>query len=179
MQTDNWYILHVLTGKEQDVTAAALRLNDVDAFVPMEVILERVDNEWTSVPRILFPGYVFVRTERLDARRYYQFKRIPGVLRLLGLNDGDIPRCVPSEEIELLFGPDGYCMVGISTGTRQPSGKIKITGGPLMSLQDRIVKVDTRQCRATVELPLLGRPHMVVMALRVEPTSSPTEAEAE
>ncbi len=177
MRMDNWYVLHVRTGHELPVAEAARGLSGVAAFTPIETIYERHGGEFRELQRLLYPGYVFVQTERLHAQRYYEFKRIDGVIRLLGLADGDIPRSVPEAEMQELLGMmDDQYVIGISHGIHDGNGKIKITGGPLASLRGRIVKVDTRQRRAVVRLSLMGQPQTVSVALT---TSNPAEPEAE
>lgn len=177
MRTDNWYVLHVRTGQEMCVAEAVRNLPGAAALVPSVILTERRDGKREECSRLLYPGYVFAQTERLNAQRYYDFKRIDGVLRLLGLDDGDIPRCVPESEMQTVMDITGDTQtIGISHGIKDASGKIKIVDGPLKSLQGRITKIDTRQQRATVRLSLMGHAQIVSVALI---TSSPTEPEAE
>ena len=93
MRMDNWYVLHVRTGQEMGIAEAVRKLPGAAALVPSVILTERRDGKREECSRLLYPGYVFAQTERLNAQRYYDFKRIDGVLRLLGLDDGDIPRC--------------------------------------------------------------------------------------
>ena len=61
-----------------------------DAVVPIESKLIRSKGEWTTQPHILFDGYVFVRMD-YEWSKYYVFKGIPNIIRLLGGGTSPIP----------------------------------------------------------------------------------------
>lgn len=179
MRTDNWYVLHVRTARELPVAEAARALEGVAAFVPMETLMLRHGDDYPEVRRLLYPGYVFVQTERLSAARYYEFKRIDGVIRLLGLADGDIPRSVPESEMaELLALMDNDCVIGVSRGVRRDNGKVEVTDGPLLGMKGRILKVDARQHRAVVRLSLMGQSQTVTLGLIVNSPTEPADEES-
>lgn len=179
MRTDNWYVLHVRTGRELAVAEAAEGLEGVKSIVPIYTLEERHDGEWSTAHKLLFPGYVFVQTERLHAQRYYELKRLDGVIRLLGLAEGDIPRSVPEEEMaELLNLLDQDHMIGISEGVRKENGKVEIMAGPLAGLHGKIIKVDARQRRATVKLTLMGRSQTIRLALAISNPDLPEDEQS-
>lgn len=179
MQRDNWYVLHVRTGRELAVAEAARELDGVKSIVPIYTVEERHDGVWSKAHKLLFPGYVLVQTERLHAKRYYEFKRLDGVIRLLGLSDGDIPRPVPAAEMDdLLSLMDTGCKIGISEGIRKENGKVEITAGPLTGLQGKIIRIDARQRRATVRLTLMGRSQIIRLALAISNPESPEDEQS-
>ena len=129
MRMDNWYVLHVRTGQEMGIAEAVRKLPGAAALVPSVILTERRDGKREECSRLLYPGYVFAQTERLNAQRYYDFKRIDGVLRLLGLDDGDIPRCVPESEMQTVMDITGDTQTaGISHGIKDAGGLEKPSG---------------------------------------------------
>ena len=65
----------------------------------------------------------------------------------------------------LLFARSGRDF-GVSFGERS-NGETVITSGPLTALQERIVKVNPRGRRATVELTVLGEARRIEVGLVV------------
>lgn len=122
----------------------------------------------------MFPSYVFIRVG-MSPRNYYYIKQLPRVIRLLGTNG---PEAVPDEQMEtvLLFSPDGRDF-GMSVGEKI-DGKTVITSGPLAKLEARIVKVNARGRRATVEVPVLGETHRVDVGIIVKQTAAQGDEKA-
>lgn len=150
-----WHALQVLTGKEQDV-AAMLRRIGIQAVAPEEQCLERRGGEWQTVRKTLLPGYVLIHVD-MTAILYYNLTRKPHVLKLIG-GAGDKFAPIPDDQIMVLHGlmlrgdDPAY---GISHGRRGPDGRIEFVSGPLARIDPaRILKVDARRRRATVEIAL-------------------------
>ena len=162
-----WYVAQVLTGSEEE-TARQLTAAGMEAIAPAEVLYERRHGKWRLIRRMVFPGYVFIRAE-LKPRTYYNIQRQPRVIRLLG---GGTPEPVPEEQMAavLLFSPDGRDF-GISQGTRTEAGTV-VTSGPLTALEDRIVSINARARRASVEIDVLGRTHRVEAGILVSRAST-------
>lgn len=167
-----WYVAQVLTGNEEE-TARRLTAAGLEALAPAQIIHERRHGKWRLVRRMVFPGYVFVQAA-LGPRTYYNIQRQPHVIRLLGGNE---PEPVPEEQMAavLLFSPDGRDF-GISHGKRA-DGKTVITSGPLVALEDRIIKVNARARRATVRIGVLGETRQVDAGLIVSKPSTAGAAE--
>ena len=118
MMNIKWYVLYVNTGQEHAV-AEQLRHRGYDAIVPIENKLIRSKGKWITQPHILFDGYVFVRMD-YEWSKYYVFKGIPNIIRLLGGGTSPIPLTDTESEFiltlsELLktpsvlkFTDDGY-----------------------------------------------------------------------
>ena len=157
-----WYVAQVLTGTEE---AAADKLNSagMEALAPAQVLQERRHGKWWPVRRIVFPGYVFIRVG-MSPRAYYYIKQLPHVIRLLG-TDG--PEAVPDEQMEIVqtFANDGRDF-GMSEGDKI-DGKTVITSSPLAQLEGKIVKVNARARRATVEVPILDATYQVDVGIIV------------
>ena len=150
-----WHALQVLTGKEQDV-AAQLRRVGIQAIAPEEQSMERRSGAWETIRKTLLPGYVLIHVD-MTVTLYYNLTRKPFVLALIG-SAGDRFAPIPDEQILVLHGlmlrgdDPAY---GISHGRRGADGRIEFTSGPLAGIDPaRILKVDARRRRATVEISL-------------------------
>lgn len=152
MMNIKWYVLYVNTGQEHAVVEQ-LRHRGFDAVVPIESKLIRSKGEWTTQQHILFDGYVFVRMD-YEWSKYYVFKGIPNIIRLLGGGTSPIPLTDTESEFiltlsELLktpsvlkFTDDGY----------------ETVSGFLAENKDKIVKVQKRYKKATVKITLASEP---------------------
>ena len=77
-----WYVIQVMTGKEDDI-AGKLKEQGIRALVPKENRLIRSGGSWSQREYILFTGYVFLNMN-YNADNYYKVKGIPGVIQFLG-----------------------------------------------------------------------------------------------
>jgi len=161
----DWYILHVLTGKEADVAEAIKRnFTDIKALVPQRTLKEQKQGKWRFVTRTLFPGYVFIAVKVFDICMYHMLKAIPAVIRMLG---GERPEKVSLDEMQVVLrlGGDGDPL-GISDAFIQ-GGRVTIVSGPLVGLEGQIVKVDARRFRVKVNIFLMNEPRLVELGLNV------------
>jgi transcription antitermination factor NusG len=85
MQSDAWFVLHVMSKHEKRV-AQHLTARAVEYYLPLYAERSRWSDRTVQLDRPLFPGYVFVRN--LNGSRIPVIST-PGVLRLLGTNDCD------------------------------------------------------------------------------------------
>ena len=168
---DSWYALQVSTGREGDVTAMLHRCG-IQAIAPAVGRLERKGGKWEMVNRRAIPGYVFVRCI-MTAPLYYHLTGKPHVLRLLGQAGGRYT-AIPEGQISWI-GALHEATGGraeASWGVKRADGTVEIVAGPLLTLADRIVKVDARGRRATVELELYDDKYQIDMALDVTNTQT-------
>ncbi|MFZ1941604.1 MAG: transcription termination/antitermination NusG family protein [Terracidiphilus sp.] len=80
-----WYVLHVVANHEKRV-AQHLTVRSLEHYLPLYTERSQWTDRIVALERPLFVGYVFVRFEP-GARS--SVISTPGVLRLLGENDGD------------------------------------------------------------------------------------------
>ncbi len=169
-----WYVLHVMTGKETDTKAVIKRdIPDITATVPEEEIvtmapqrrlMERKNGKWKIVIKNVFPGYVFIRAE-MSAELYYKLTGIPSVIRILGANG---PHPVPPDEMQtILWLTNDGDVLDISEVTMTEGSKIKVIAGPLVGLEGNIVKIDARRHRAKVQLVLMGEQRIVELGINL------------
>jgi len=157
----NWYVVHCLTGKEEDVKG---RVQDagVKAVVPRRILKERRGGMWRDVERTVFPGYVFVRS-LMTIADYYAVRHVPGVIRILG---NSRPEALAEEEITLILK---LSMDGDPLGLSEvfvEGGKVAVVSGPLKGLEGRIIKLDARRFRARVNITMMGEPRIVELAVK-------------
>lgn len=166
----NWYVVHCLTGHEEDVRSKIKGDDIARAVVPIELVVvprrimrERRKSNWVDVERVLFPGYVFLQADMTPAA-YYNIKSIAGVIRVLGT-----PRPVPlmEDEITLLLqlSVNGNPL-GMSEALDE-GGKVTVISGPLKGLEGNIIKLDKRRFRAKVNVAIMGEPRVVELAVSV------------
>ena len=68
----NWFVVWVMTGKEQDVLAAIEGAPGVtQALCPMEQLWYRREGRWENRIQAMIPGYVFIRCA-MDTTIYYR-----------------------------------------------------------------------------------------------------------
>lgn len=167
---DSWYALQVVTGREADV-AAMLRRCGIQAIAPAVARSERKDGLWVTVVRCAIPGYAFVRCT-MTTPLYYHLTRKPHVLRLLG---GAEYTAIPDDQarwIEALSAAAGHA-TETSTGAVDEAGEVQITGGPLLGLRDRIIRIDARRRRATIAIELYEDTYEVDLGIEVESDKHP------
>lgn len=163
---ENWYAVFVRTGEEEKVKERLnYRFNDrLRILVPKRKIKERKNGAWTYVIKTLFPGYVLVYG-KIAIEEYYQFKNVPGLLKLL--RSGYEPLIIDPYEMaiinKLICNSD---TVGFSNILME-NGKIVVADGPLVSLEGRIISINHRKGRAKVSLDFMGEQRTVELGVSV------------
>lgn len=160
----SWYVLHVLTGSEDDVKKVAKK-NGYKALAPKRKLKEKSGGVWKNVERILIPGYVFVDSE-MTPNDYYLLSAISGVITILrGASDG--PEVVPEDEMKVIFRlSQDDDLVGISDIYIEGE-KIIVASGPLLGMEGNILKVDKRRFRAKIAFKIAGSEKVVELGINV------------
>ncbi len=159
---NDWYVLHVKTGREHDTKAVLNRdLPGVVSLVPERILRERINGKWKEVSRNLLPGYVFINAF-METDLYYKLTAIPSVIRILGSGK---PDPVPLDEMQVILrlSNDGDPL-GLSE-IYHIGNKICVASGPLAGMEGQIVKVDARRFRAKVNISLMGEPRIVELGI--------------
>ena len=64
-----WYVVQVRTGTEEKIKSQCLKMIEgeilTQCFVPYYVEKKKYQGAWHTEKRILFPGYIFMVSERL------------------------------------------------------------------------------------------------------------------
>lgn len=121
----------------------------------------------------VFPGYVFLETDRIDEEIFSTVKRLPGFYRFLESNDRVRP--LAGDDLELVTHFVRYGdVIGKSRVTFDENSRIEVKDGPLAGLEGRIVKVDRRKQRAKVRLDLYEDSFLVDFGFELlDPAGSP------
>ena len=164
----NWYVIQVLPKNEyRSCAKIKSRVESglyADCFVPQAEYVLKKNGLYEKRIRPLFPGYIFVITDRVDAF-YEELKKIEGFKRIL--KEGDVFTPISKEEAAFIAGlTDDDYSIGMSEGYILDS-KVYITSGPLLGREGIIKKIDRHKRTAVIEFTFLGQPQLVRMPLEV------------
>ena len=166
---DNWYVVQVRTGKEEEIAKKLQFHIDHDilleCFIPHCVRKKKFRGQWQLVEEVLFRGYIFVITDKIDDL-YTQLKKVPDLTILLGNDGEEIFPVYPQEALFLSrFSTENH-IVDFSKGYINGDA-ISIIEGPLMGLEGHITKIDRHKRVAYVDVNLLGRVSTVQVGLEI------------
>lgn len=156
------YVIYVQSGREHDVVAA-LRDKNINACAPTHELSERHKGVWRTVRRIIFQGYVFIRSERITDEIYYAVKNTAGVVRFLGRPPAPLPK---AEEVRLRWILDTENLT-VSRGYINRN-KVTITEGLLKDREHCIVKYSRRRKRCTLYCEINSRRHYFDVAAELD-----------
>ena len=108
---------------------------------------------WHETLAPVFPGYLFVQVEEIDADLFHRLRTIPGFVRFLPSNETRSPLDQRDQETLMHFLSFGE-IVDRSRVVFDENSRIRVLAGPLKGLEGHIVKVDRRKGRAKVRLQL-------------------------
>lgn len=149
-----YYVLQVVTGTEQLIKEMLSQLEIINP--QRKMIIRRKGKEITEV-KTLFPGYLFLKTDDLDIQLLKDTKHIIKIL-----NDYTTPVPLSREDIDTLLPilkpgikPE------ISNIKYDEDERIVVINGPLKDFEGKIIKVDKRKKRATVQIEMYNKFHKI------------------
>lgn len=161
-----WYVIQVMTGKEADI-AGKLKEQGIRALVPKENRLIRSGGTWKHKEYVIFSSYIFLDMS-YNAENYYKVKNVPGVIRFLG--DSRNPSrltYLEAEWIVLLTGKDNEPIQ--PTVVRVDEAEhLKVVSGVLERFENRIIKYDKRNRKATFEITICNEVKEVQLSIELE-----------
>ncbi len=153
-----WYVIHTMSGLEQKCKQQCQQYIDQTAyremFIPMYKTKKHFKQEWHEVEKTLFPGYLFVDTDDIDAviiglKKIRQYTKV--------LKDGDMVSPIRKDEQDFLaLMMDADHIVQYSEGFLI-GDEVYITSGPLKKVQGWIRTVDRHRRIAKMDVPIFGR----------------------
>lgn len=163
-----WYVVQVRTGTEESIrTQCEKRMSGEvleRCFIPYYEESKRIRGRWTVLEKVLFPGYVFLITEKLE-KVYNQLYGVIGLTKLIGTGREIVP--LREEEIAFMQGIGGENqIVEMSEGVIEQSS-VRITSGPLMGMEGLIKKIDRHKRKAWLEVPMFGRIQTVQVGVEI------------
>lgn len=153
-----WYAVQVKTGEEEKTKLICNKLISGDilkeCFIPYYERTKKYKGSWHQLVEILFPGYVFMISDRKDDL-LVKSKKIPGLIKILGDGNEVIP--LNDREIDFLvqFGEENH-IIKFSKGYLE-NEIIRITEGPMKNFTGRIKKIDRHKRTAVIEMDFFGR----------------------
>lgn len=162
-----WYVIQVYTGKELEIAKQCReRVADEgeDVFVPLAERWTKIRGERTLITSRLFPGYVFIETEKIEDF-YKRLNRIYAMTKVLRTGDEMTPIQKEEEEYLRKLGGQEH-VVKYSEGYIE-GDKLVVTSGPLKDFEGRIKKILRHKRLVVMDVPLLGHTVEVTLGLGV------------
>lgn len=163
-----WYVMQVRTGTEENICIQCKKDIEEDVlekcFLPYYEEKRRVQGEWRTLKKVLFPGYVFAITKDME-KLYQQLKKVIGLTKLLGTGREIIPLTEKEVAFLVRFGGEDQ-VVAMSEGIIIGS-KVIVNSGPLQGMEGYIRKIDRHKRRAYLEIPFFGRTQNVQVGLEI------------
>lgn len=155
---DNWYVIQVMTGKEEETRKHILSLVNplliTECFIPRFKQMKKYQGAWHKDEKIMFPGYLFMVTDHIDDV-YVGLKKVPTLTKILGQKDEIIMPLPVSEVLLLSKFADADHIIDVSLGFIE-GDKITVTSGPLMGQEALIKRIDRHKRVAEVEVTFFG-----------------------
>ena len=171
-----WYVIHTYSGHENKVKTnlekkvqnEGLSETISQVIIPSEAVAEIRDGKRRTTTRKVFPGYVLVEMDLLDAPKgsdedmktqelFQKIRDIPGVTGFLGAGSKPVP--LKQDEIENIMAQSG------SRGERprpkltfSVGERVKVIEGPFANFSGRIQEVNDEKGKLIVEISIFGRP---------------------
>jgi transcriptional antiterminator NusG len=164
-----WYVIQVFTGREMEIAQKCrdrIMEEGEDVFVPLAERQTKIRGEWQIVRTKLFPGYVFIDTERIEDF-HIRLKQIKGMTKVLRTGETMTPLQEEEERYLRRLGldEDGH-VVEYSEGYLEGE-KLVVTSGALEGYEGRIKKILRHKRLVVLEVPLMGRTVEVTLGLGV------------
>jgi transcriptional antiterminator NusG len=154
-----WYAIQTYTGQEFD---ARDRINEIEDCPGLQecFVLEyetqiKFRGQWVTRIKSLFPGYVFVVTDDVDAL-HNRLRKIPLYTKILGTDAGFVPLSDSESEWISAFTDADNRTIAMSEGIME-GDEIIILSGPLMNRTGWIKKINRRKRLAFLEIEMFGR----------------------
>ena len=162
-----WYVIQVYTGRELEIAQQCrdrVAEEGEDVFVPLAERWTKIRGERTLITSRLFPGYVFIETERIEDF-YKRLNRIYGMTKVLRTGDEMTP--IQKEEEEYLRRLGGEEHVAKYSEGYIEGDKLVVTSGPLKDFEGNVKKILRHQRLVVMEVSLLGQTVEVTLGLGI------------
>ena len=163
-----WYVMQVRTGTEESICRQCRNVIGSEVlercFIPYYEEKKRYKGRWHTQEKILFPGYVFMITDKIEELSL-ELRKVIGLTKLLGTGK-EIAPLTSDEERWLLKLGGSKQKVEISEGIIE-EGNLRITDGPLTGMEESIKRIDRHKRKAYLEVEMFGRMVEVQVGLEV------------
>lgn len=153
-----WYVVHTYSGYESKVktdiekTIKNRHLEDsiLEVLVPMQDVVEFKNGIAKSVPKKMFPGYVFIHMVKNDVT-WYLVRNTRGVTGFVG-SDSKEPKPLEDSEIERLFAKEEKVQVDFEIGDM-----VEVTSGGWVGRRAVVADINIPERKVTITAELFGR----------------------
>lgn len=163
-----WYVMQVRTGTEANICRQCdARIPEAilqKCFIPYYEEQKRIRGKWTTLQKVLFPGYVFLITYKVE-ELFQHLKHVEGLTKLLGTGEEIIPISEKETNFLLSFGGEDQ-VVEMSRGIIE-GAQVVIQSGPLQGKEGLIRKIDRHKRKAYLEMEMFGRIQRVEVGLEI------------
>lgn len=180
-----WYVMQAVSGQENRTVRLLERMisseNLEQCFIPMRRLRKKFRGTWNEVTEKLFPGYVFLVTERPQLL-YEELREVPALTKILG-KCGEYFTPLPAGETELLLKmqksqKDQNCRekgitMEISQIAMEEERRIRVISGPLQNMEGQIKRLNLHKRIAEVEMEFMGGMRTVYMGIEIMEDISP------
>ena len=168
-----WCVMHVEDGKEKYTERFLTGLFEDElcgsCFHLTRLRRKKYGGSWQTVEENLLPGYVFIDTEEPE-RLNKKLERVPGY-KLLGSNREYVSTLEERESdfIKSIAGKGARTgEIAISYIRVEQDGRIEVLSGPLLSVENRVRKIDLHERVAEVETEFLGEKRLMYLGVEFE-----------
>ena len=162
-----WYVIQVYTGTEEGVCQQCrdkVIEKGEEIFVLLAERMTKIQGQWRRITSRLFPGYIFVETERIEDF-FMRLKRIDAMTKVLRSGEDLIPIHQEEERYLRLLGGDNH-IVKYSEGYLEGE-KLVVTSGAMKNYKGTIKKVLRHKRLVILEVSLMGRTVDVTVGLGI------------
>lgn len=169
----NIYVLFVSKKSENRIKEYINRYTFHEAIVPVVVKIYKRKSVVIKQEKILFPGYVFVRSElgphafKTYAQQYLY--NLTGFIKILSYSGSELDALsnIEIQELQPFFKNKGQIesSVGFIDGDQ-----IIITSGPLIGFESKIVHVNRQRKQARLQVSLFNEIKEVSVSLVIQST---------
>jgi len=165
----HWYIVQVFRGQEDFFINRFINHEDYEVFTPKQVQLLKRKESLIKVIRPLFPGYIFIETDKefKEFRKFYQefMSIIDGCIRIIKYKD-DVEALAPHERAFIERFIDKKKVIDSSIGFIE-GDRIRIIEGPLIGNESLIRKINRHKRTALVEVTLFGEIQTIELSCEI------------
>lgn len=162
------YALHIKTGSEKLIKRQIEeRLPpETHTFSPVRELIIRKKGKQRKESKAMFPGYLFLEADEVNANMLSLLKSVPGFYQILPSNK-EI-KAIPHQELDFLntlFNKNHFAP--LSRAKFDENNKIQIIDGPLKGKEGLIIKVDKRKGRAKIIINAFDKQHFVDLGFEI------------
>lgn len=162
-----WYVMQVHTGTETRVCEqcrSRVMETDEDVFILQAEKMKKLQGQWFLVVGRLFPGYVFVETDRIEDF-LTRLKKTGIAMKVLCTGEEMTPVYSEEEEHLRMLGGDNH-IVKYSEGYMEKE-VLTVTSGAMKDYKGIVKKVLRHRRMVVLEVPLMGRTVEVTVGLGI------------